>query len=193
MFWIHAVTNWRNSTMLGCAVAILMASGAASASVESERKEILQMHDAALERLYRERKGSQNLVTNAPGYAVFKNANVNVIFASFGGGYGVVRNNQSGANTYMNMAEVGLGLGVGAKDYRLIMVFHDENTMKDFIQYGWDFGGQADATAKAGRDGAAASAEGKLQAVTIYMLTETGLSVQATLSGTKYWKDDKLN
>ena len=39
------------------------------------------------------------------GYAVFDNANVNVILASFGGGYGVVKNNLTGKSTYMNMGE----------------------------------------------------------------------------------------
>jgi len=29
--------------------------------------------------------------------------------------------------------------------------------------------------------------------VTIYQFTETGLALQATIKGTKFWLDDKLN
>ena len=29
--------------------------------------------------------------------------------------------------------------------------------------------------------------------VTVYQLTDAGLALQATLQGTKYWKDGKLN
>jgi hypothetical protein len=29
--------------------------------------------------------------------------------------------------------------------------------------------------------------------ITIYQLTESGLALQATVKGTKYWKDDALN
>ena len=29
--------------------------------------------------------------------------------------------------------------------------------------------------------------------ITIYQLTETGVALQATIKGTKYWKDDELN
>jgi hypothetical protein len=29
--------------------------------------------------------------------------------------------------------------------------------------------------------------------ITIYQMTESGLALQATVNGTKYWKDDELN
>jgi hypothetical protein len=32
-----------------------------------------------------------------------------------------------------------------------------------------------------------------LNGITIYQLTESGLALQATVKGTKYWKDDALN
>ena len=55
------------------------------------------------------------------------------------------------------------------------------------------FGAQADAAAKAGDKGAAASGEVAIENITIYQLTETGLALQATIKGTKYWKDTELN
>jgi hypothetical protein len=65
--------------------------------------------------------------------------------------------------------------------------------MNRFVEQGWAFGGQADAAAKASDKGAAVGGELTVDNVTIYQLTEAGLALQATLKGTKYWKDDSLN
>lgn len=158
-----------------------------------KRSAIQQMKEQVLSDLYRQKQSARAEVAAAPGYAVFSNANVNVILASFGGGYGVVHNNATGADTYMRMGEVGIGLGAGVKDYRLVFVFHDAETLRDFIEQGWSFGGQADAAAKAGDKGAAVGGEAIIDDVSIYQLTESGLALQATVKGTRYWRDAALN
>ncbi|MDH3900635.1 MAG: YSC84-related protein, partial [Gammaproteobacteria bacterium] len=132
-------------------------------------------------------------IASAPGYAVFSNANVNLIFASFSGGQGVVKDNSTGKQTYMKMGEAGIGLGLGVKDFRAVFVFHDRDTLQTFIDSGWQFGGHADAAAKANEKGAAVGGEVLLDGVTVYQMTESGLALQATLKGTKYWKDTELN
>lgn len=132
-------------------------------------------------------------IADAPGYAVFSNANLNVIFASFSGGYGIVHNNKTAKDTYMKMAEAGIGLGIGVKDFRAIFVFRSEYALNNFVENGWNVGAHADAAAKASDKGAAASAEVVIDDVEIYQLTESGLALQATIKGTKYWKDDALN
>jgi hypothetical protein len=38
-----------------------------------------------------------------------------------------------------------------------------------------------------------AAAETVIPGVEIYQITKNGLALQATLQGTKYWKDKKLN
>lgn len=168
-------------------------AGGFNASVAEQKKVIMQMRSDVLSELYREKASARAEVQNAPGYAVFSNANVNLILASFGGGYGVVRNNRSGKDTYMKMGEVGVGLGAGVKDFRLVMVFHTADAMQRFVEQGWAFGAQADAAAKAGEKGAAVGAEASVDEVTIYQFTEAGLALQATLKGTKFWVDNELN
>lgn len=91
------------------------------------------------------------------------------------------------------MGEFGIGLGLGAKDFRAVFVFHDVKTLNKFIESGWEFGGHADAAAKASDKGAAVGGEVLLDNITIYQLTESGLAFQATVKGTKYWKDQALN
>lgn len=175
---------------------VLLISGCAggfNASVDEQRNVIKQMRMDVLAQLYQQKSSARAEVQNAPGYAVFSNANVNLILASFGGGYGVVRDNRSAKDSYMKMGEVGVGLGAGVKDFRLVLVFHTSEAMQRFIEQGWAFGAQADAAAKAGDKGGALGAEASVDDVTIYQFTEAGLALQATLKGTKFWLDDKLN
>ena len=165
----------------------------ATTSPQEKRQAVNDMRTKVLSELYRLKPQARAMIAQAPGYAVFSNANLNIIFASFSGGYGVVRNNKTGKDTYMKMGEFGLGLGLGIKDFRAVFIFHDTITMKDFINNGWQFGAHADAAAKASDKGGAVSGEILLDDITIYQLTESGLALQATVKGTKYWKDDELN
>lgn len=158
-----------------------------------KRQSIRAMATQVLADLYREKPGLRAQIAQAPGYAVFSNANVNLVLASFGGGYGVAINNLSGKYTYMKMGEVGVGLGLGVKDFRIVFVFHDTETLNSFIERGWVFGAQADAAAKASDKGGALGGEVSVGKMTIYQLTEAGLALQATVKGTRYWKDESLN
>ncbi|WP_462160201.1 lipid-binding SYLF domain-containing protein [Pseudoalteromonas sp. GB56] len=163
------------------------------ASPQAKRDVVQSMRSATLTDLYMQKPDVQNQIATSAGYAVFDNANVNVVFASFGGGYGVVKNNRTGKWTYMNMGEAGLGLGLGVKDFNVVMVFHTEAALNRFIDHGWTFGGNADAAAKHKEKGGAVAAEAIVDDVTVYSLTETGLALQAVLKGTKFWVDGELN
>ncbi len=177
-------------------LSVIFINGCATTGESSpaqKREAVLKMKDQVLEDLYRIKPSVRAQIAAAPGYAVFSNANINVILASFGGGYGVVTNNGSGQQTYMNMGEVGIGLGAGVKDFRIVFVFHQPETLNRFTEHGWAFGGQADAAAKAGDKGAAVGGEAIFDNVTAYQLTESGLALQATIKGTKYWKASDLN
>lgn len=176
-------------------VLTLMITGCAATrgTPDERRSAIREMRSDVLAQLYAEKASARAEISAAPGYGVFSTASVNLLLASFGGGYGVVRDNQSGKETFMNMGEVGLGLGAGVKDFRVVFVFHDQQTLNDFVQYGWSFGGEADAAIKAGDKGGAVSAAGIVDGVTVYQITETGLALQATLKGTRYWKSKELN
>ena len=158
-----------------------------------KRQAILAMKSEVLSDLYQLKPDVKTQVSRAPGYAVFSNANINIVLASFGGGQGVVRDNLSGKYTYMKMGEVGVGLGLGAKDFRLVFIFHTSDAMDRFVESGWALGAQADAAAKADDKGAAVGGEVTVDNMTIYQLTEAGLALQATVKGTKFWADDELN
>jgi hypothetical protein len=80
------------------------------------------------------------------------------------------------------------------KDFRAVFIFHEKDKLEAFIDKGWDFSGQADAAAKSDNKGAAlAGAATVIPGVEVYQITKNGLALQATLQGTKYWKDRDLN
>ena len=180
----------------GCALLLTAVLGCATNGADGEaakRQAILDMKEEALSHLFSARPELKAQVREAPGYGVFSNANVNLVLASVSGGEGVVEDNHRRTHTFMKMGEVGIGLGLGVKDFRAVLVFHDRETMEKFVNSGWEFGAHADAAAKAGTRGGAVAGELLLDGITVYQLTESGLALQATIKGTKYWKDSALN
>jgi lipid-binding SYLF domain-containing protein len=163
-------------------------------SVGERHRIISDMESETLARLYSEHPDTKLRVKLAAGYGVFSNANMNLIFVSGGTGYGVVVNNSTGKRTYMKMALGGVGLGLGVKDYRQVLIFNSKDMLKKFVGSGWEFGGHADAAAKAGESGGELSESGAIgEDVRAYSMTESGLTLQATVAGTKYWQDSDLN
>ena len=163
-------------------------------SMASKRGKILSMRNDVLTRLFQEQPQTRREIADAAGYAVFSNIGVNALFFAASGGNGVAHHNHTGRDTFMNMASAGVGLGLGIKDFRAVFVFHTTKAYKNFIAYGWDFSGQADAAAKSRDKGEGTSvAVTAVPGVSVYQLTESGIALQATLQGTKYWRDNRLN
>ncbi|MDD5383558.1 MAG: hypothetical protein PHG89_01585 [Gallionella sp.] len=171
-----------------------VAGSAFAASVEEQRNEIRKMRKDTLARLYKVHPAAQSNIQKAAGYAVFSNVGINLIFLSAAGGSGVAHDNRSGKDIYMKMVSGGLGIGLGVKDFRGVFVFSNSKAFKQFVESGWEASAQADAAAKSGeKGGAAAGAITVAPGVDLYQLTENGLALQATIQGTKYYKNDDLN
>lgn len=75
-----------------------------------------------------------------------------------------------------------------------MLIFKSKETFNKFVESGWEFGGHADAATKAEQSGGELSGEGAFGTdIEACSMTESGLALQATVAGTKYWKDDSLN
>ncbi len=174
---------------------LLVFSVNASAETPGQRRaEINKRRSETLAKLYQVHPAAKAKIGAAYGYAVFTNLGVNLVIMSVAGGSGVAHDNKSGRDTYMKMLSGGVGLGLGVKDFRGIFVFKTQKAFRDFVEDGWEAGGHADAIAKSGKDGGAI--EGALSVAPgteLYQLTENGLALEATIQGTKYFKDDDLN
>ena len=176
--------------------ATLLAAGWASAkdSPAKKREKVRTMASQTLADLYKLHPAAQGAVQKSAGYAVFSNLGVNLLVLSTAHGSGLAVNSQNKQETFMKMLSAGVGIGAGVKDFRAIFVFETEKALTEFINSGWDAGGQADAAAKAGKEGGAYSgATSVAPGVWVYQITKNGLALQATLQGTKYSKDDDLN
>lgn len=171
-----------------------MAGSAFATPVEEQRGEVRKMRKDTLSQLYKVHPAARASIQRAAGYAVFSNVGINLIFFSAAGGSGVAHDNRSGKDIYMKMLSGGIGLGLGVKDFRGVFVFANHDAFNQFVESGWEASAQADVAAKSGeKGGAAAGAITVAPGVSLYQLTENGLALQATIQGTKYYKDDDLN
>ena len=131
-------------------------------------------------------------VRGAAGYAVFSSTGVHVLFIGGGGGRGVVHDNLTGKDVWMRSASVGVGLGLGARELNLVLIFRKRDTLKRFMEQGWQFGGEASATARAGSSGSDVTDIEARDGILIYPLSQDGLMARGAIEGTKYWVDPDL-
>lgn len=147
-----------------------------------------------LNRLYKAQPSARKAVEGAAGYAVFSNFGMKIFLAGGGSGSGIAVDNKTKKETFMKMLEVQAGLGIGIKKFRVVFVFEKAADLNNFINSGWEFGGQATAAAKVGQEGGAyQGAMSVSPGVWMYQLTDEGLAAELTGKGTKYYKDSDLN
>ena len=190
------ISNGKRATIFALLAAGLtaLAGNALAETPAEQRAEIQKMRSTTLQRLYQVHPAARADVQKAAGYAVFSNVGINLILLSAAGGSGVAHDNRSGKDVYMKMVSGGFGIGLGVKDFRGVFVFSTTDKLNQFINSGWEASAQADAAAKSGdKGGAASGAITVAPGVNLYQLTESGLALQATIQGTKYFKNDELN
>lgn len=138
---------------------MLQATGDTAAD---KRAYIKTMQNTTLAQLIKEKPGVQDRLNKAVGYAVFSNLNVKILAMGGGQRYGVAVDNATRKETYMRMMELGGGIGLGVSDFRAVMIFHDKQTSKNFLESGLEFTGKASAEAQSGEQGMAARQDAKL-------------------------------
>ena len=118
------------------------------------RHQVREMAQDALATLYEVAPGTRRVIDQAAGYAVFSTFGIKLFFAGGTTGKGMVVNQRTQRQTFMKMLQVQGGLGFGVNQNRLIFVFTNEQALRNFIDQGWEFGGQANLSAMAGGQGA---------------------------------------
>ena len=144
---------------------------------------------STIESLRKGDKSAAELIGSAYGQAVFDTTKGGFIVTG-AGGTGVATRKNGGDPVYMHLGAGGVGLGAGLENYKLIVLFENEDTYKRFIDGAWTAG--ASAQAAAGRDGAASVAK-FVNGVAVYHVTDKGVIAQADVTGVKFWPSDKLN
>ena len=184
---LFAVLIMTISTLTGCA-------SPKGSNVVEKRGFTQNMRSEALDQLYSYEPGVRSEIAAAPGYAVFEAVQTQFLITSTGNAYGIVRDNQTGADTYMSAFSAGAGFGMGVKGFRAVVIFKDRATMNAFVNKGWVFGASGTADATSDSDGATVSGSMAFgDGMKVYTFTEKGLMAGASLNGVKVWKDEKLN
>lgn len=161
---------------------------------EEKQAEARKKADQVLARLYKVSPSAQAQIKAAAGYAVFSNSGMKILVAGGGKGQGIAVDNGTRRIVYMKMREVQAGLGMGVKKFSTIFVFEKKDNLEQFINSGWEFGGQTTAAAKTSEGGGSYQGAASVSpGVWMYQLTDKGLALELTGKGTKYFKDDDLN
>ena len=143
---------------------------------------------------YKEVPGAKGAVNSAAGYGVFSNFGMKIFVLGTGTGTGVVVDKRVGKKTFMKMVQIGGGIGLGGKKFKLVFVFETAEALNQFVNAGWEFGGTAEGVAKWGEKGGAyEKAISVMPGVWVYQLTDKGVALDAMIKGTKYYKNDDLN
>lgn len=157
-------------------------------TLAERRQEILDMSKGTIAELRKDKSAGQ-LIDDAYGHAVFDTTKGGFIVTGAGGTGVAMRKNGSNP-IYMHMGAGGVGLGAGLENYKLVILFENEDVYERFIDGEWSAG--ASAQAAAGREGAAVV--GKfVNGVAVYHLTDKGLIAQADVTGVRFWPSDRLN
>jgi lipid-binding SYLF domain-containing protein len=181
--------------LLGSACLSLAFLPAASIAQDKAAKqaEVLKKTQAAMERFYAKKPELKTAVANAPGYAVFTTYGFSFVIGG-GGGSGVVHDNKTKHNTFMEVGGASVGFQLGAAQTEILIVFKTAEAMNKFIDKGWEAGGSA--TASVGASGSTAGGGKGVAAgedAETYTLTKNGLQAGLAVGGSKFWKDKDLN
>jgi len=162
--------------------------------MNAEREAVRTLTAQTLDQLYQKEPAAKGAVANAAGYAVFSDFGFKVMVMGGAGGKGMAVNNATKQETFMKMAEFQPGLGLGAENYRLVLIFWNTDAFNTFVTSGWEFGANAMAAAKnRSGGGGAAGAVTFGHGVRMYQLSDTGAIVGVSITAAKYHKDDDLN
>ena len=170
------------------------AFAASKDSAAEQRWQIDQLSAKTLQKLYEKYPHAERVINNCYAYATLSNSGVKVLFIGSSHGRGVAINNQTGEKVYLRMKELSAGLGIGAKEYNLIFLLNTQDAWENFIAGKTRFGASAEASANDGVSGGSIEgAEYVAPGVWVFQMTTKGLTLEATLKGTKIYKDKKLN
>ena len=182
------------AALLVCLMTATSFAATSQEKIDKERAEIDNLSVKALHNLYEKVPSAENVINNCYAYATLSNTGMKLGLFGDAHGRGLAVNNTTGEKVYMRMKELGLGIGLGIKEYDLIFVIGTEQAWKTFISGDIKFASSADASASDGQAGGAVEgASIAANGIWVYQMTKKGLSLDVSIKGTKIYADKKLN
>jgi lipid-binding SYLF domain-containing protein len=160
-------------------------TGGSSGDPAARREAIDAAVDSALSRLYREARGSQEIVASARGVLVFPS----VVSAGFivGGSHGQGALRKAGKTTnYFRMAEASVGLLAGAQSQAVFILFMTQDALARFeASRGWTAGVDGSIALLTVGANAQVTTQTAQQPIVGFVLTNGGLMANVSLNGNR--------
>ena len=176
------------SVMLAALLVVSCSSTLKSMSVEEKRAHLAEAEQMALADLVEKKPDVQADLDRSIGHAVFSNRLAKVPFVGAGNGIGLVFDKKTGERTYLKVQRLDIGGGLGVREYRLVVVFFDEEPLKKLASGKLEL--TAGVEAGAGKSdvgvGSEAVSGNRKEKLVIYQLADTGVSATITVRLIRY-------
>lgn len=106
------------------------------------------MANETLAQFYQQDPDSRWQIQRAAGYAVFSNFGFKMLFMGSATGEGLAVSHATRQETFMRMVELQPGYGFEVQQFRLVFVLETPQSFNQFVQSGWEFGGNVMASAR---------------------------------------------
>ena len=161
---------------------------------DEQRAEIRAMANETIAQLYQQYPDARRQMQRSAGYAVFSNFGLKFLFMGSATGEGLAVNHATRQETFMRMVELQPGYGFGVQRFRLVFVFETPQAFDQFVDSGWEFGGNAMASAQTRTQQMGSQLGVSVSpGVLMYQLSDQGAIVGVSITGAKYYPDPDLN
>lgn len=178
-------SNFRSWIILGLCLLLASCATVPGDSRTEQVQTIDELVSKTLEDLYKQEPATREAIAQSVGYCIMHNKITKIPLVGAGSGYGVAIDTQTGDRTYLKMARFDLGGGWGARSVRPVLIFHDKEKFKGFINGAWAANAGAEAAAKVGETGAAGGAGaadvGGDKGYSLHFITDAGVSATVTV------------
>lgn len=159
-----------------------------SMSVQEKRDFLAGVEQKTLAELIEKSPEIQAEMDRSVGHAVFSNRSAKIPFVGAGEGIGVVFDKKTGERTYLKVRRLDVGGGLGVREYRLVVVFFEEEPLKKLA--GGKLELAAGAEAGAGKGDVGLGTEGisgkQKEKLALYQLSDKGVSATITVRLIRY-------
>jgi lipid-binding SYLF domain-containing protein len=159
-----------------------------SMSVEEKRDFLAEAEQKTLAELVEKRPETQAEMDRSVGHAVFSNRLAKIPFVGVGEGIGVVFDKKTGERTYLNVQRLDVGGGLGVREYRLVVVFFEEEPLQKLASGKLEL--SAGAEVGAGKGDVGLGTEGisgkQKEKLVLYQLSDSGVTATITVRLIRY-------
>ena len=174
--------------MLAALLVVSCSSTLKSMSVEEKRAHLAEVEQMALADLVEKKPEVQAEMDRSVGHAVFSNRSAKIPFIGAGDGIGVVFDKETGERTYLKVQRLDVGGGFGIREYRLVVVFFEEEALQKLASGKLEL--SAGAEVGAGKGDVGLGTEGisgkQKEKLVLYQLSDTGVSATITVTLIRY-------